>query len=556
MRRFILLGLIFLVGGVGAWLGQPYYQQAMARRLVHAAESAERRSDYGETFRLYSLAVQRDPKNLGVLRACAGFLAKAHHPQLFVVRQRIYNLNPNSVSDLLDYIEAALMFQQPKVARSLLETQASQKAKEHARTYHLLSVLHFVSHDLLRADAASAEAIRRDPANRTYQANQAIIRLSCPDPAIRQKALETLDQFTRDPEQGTSATQALLNDAAAASVEPSHLAAWLEAAQKWIPPQNQFFTAYLSALHRWRPAQFEAQLTVYLNAAALEPQSASMALKWLQKQGLFETILAFQISMPGQTRSASESLLITADAMDQLQRWDQLSAFLQTPEWSPVLRMAWSERLRRRSAPNESNESKASWGKIVALAKRNPLQLSTLAELADAWHWPGEKETTLWAMAEDPSLEQDALQSLSALALERSDGIALQQILTRQFKDEPENPAIANNLAFLSFLYRRDLPRAVRLSDELCLRFPDSPPLLATKAFGRLMAGDIPGGLDLFKKMDPQSLRGTAPGVTYGLLLAAQGDPRAADFLQDAERWTHFPEERQLIAAARKTRTP
>jgi hypothetical protein len=87
--------------------------------------------------------------------------------------------------------------------------------------------------------------------------------------------------------------------------------------------------------------------------------------------------------------------------------------------------------------------------------------------------------------------------------------------------------------------------------EDLCQRFPQSIDFRATNAFGHLRRGDVAGGLKLFENADTRSLVGTAPGVVYGLLLAANGDQSAAPFLKDAERWTHFPEEREIIAAAR-----
>ena len=122
-----------------------------------------------------------------------GVFPKAHNPQLLAVRERISILEPNDVGALLDYIEAALMFQQPKLFRGLLLNRASVTAKDNARYYHLLSISDFLANDLPQADAACQEAIDRNPTNKEYRVNQAIIRLSCPDPGVRQAALESLD---------------------------------------------------------------------------------------------------------------------------------------------------------------------------------------------------------------------------------------------------------------------------------------------------------------------------------------------------------------------------
>ena len=477
------------------------------------------------------------------------------------MRARIFNLEPNDTGALLDYIEAALMFHEPKLARNLLLHRADVSAKNDARYYHLLSVSDFLKDDLPRADAASEEAIRRDPTNKEYRINQAIIRLSCPDPTVRQAALESLEALSSDSQDGVAAIQALLNYAASAGEEPQHFDLWLEAARNCISPRNAFFTSYLSALRRWRPNQFDAPLAAYIKAGASEGGDALATQRWLTKNGLYEQALTFRESLPTAIQSSSESRLLAAEAMFALQRADELSALLQGPEWkqNQTFQMAWTERIRRAALRREEVllEANANWRRILTLARDDPKQLSTLAQMADGWHWPQETEMALWSIADKaPGLADAALQDLARRTLARGDSNALRQVLRRQSRDNPDDPVAANNLAFLCFLLRRETTQATRLSDDLCRRFPQSPPLLATSAFGRLTQGDISGGLKLFEKVDTKALEGTAPGVTYGLLLAANGDPLAAGFLRDAESWTHFPEERQLIAEARKKIEP
>jgi hypothetical protein len=51
--------------------------------------------------------------------------------------------------------------------------------------------------------------------------------------------------------------------------------------------------------------------------------------------------------------------------------------------------------------------------------------------------------------------------------------------------------------------------------------------------------------------VDPAALRGTSVGATYGLLLAATGNRKAAEFLKNAEVWMRLPEEQKLLEAAR-----
>jgi len=557
-RRILIgaaIGLALLA--VLAWLNKPVYHRLMAKRLVRAAQAAELRKEYQEEVRLYVLALERDPANVETLRSLGGFLAKAHSPKLLEVRERLYSLEPNSVDAFLDYVESALMFKQPGLAQGLLSSTAAEKAKENPRYYHLLSVSLFLAGDLPHADAACDEALKRDPANKNFRINQATIRLSCPEPTVRKAAADLLEESLSDPETRYSAIQALLYDAAVAPTPPDRLDAWLEIGLKVIPPRDTFFTSCLGALHRWRPERFAALLPEYLKAAAGEGGSAVTAQQWLTTHKLWQEALDFRDSLPAQVKNSTESLLLAAEALFQLQATDRLAAFLETPEWKgmPALRMAWQERLRRLAGPpiGASLEAEANWQKILNLASNDPKLLSTLARLTEGWGWTTETDDALWATVDKvPAMSETALQELSQKALKRGDGKAMLRAVSRQLKSNPQDAMLANNLTFLSFLYQRDIAQATRISEQLCDRYPDSPQVLATNAFGRFIQGDIEGGLTRFSKLDPKRLAGTAPGVTYGLLLAANKDPRAAEFLTGAERFLHFPEEQALLEKARK----
>lgn len=561
MKRWLTIGfLAALFISCGLLFGQPAYRRLMAERLLHAAQAKDAAHDSAEATRFYLLALQRDNSSIDVLDSFAAFLIRIRNSQAMAIRARITQLRPDDDGAFLDYVESALAFGGTKTAHGLLlgrEKRVGSKINESARFIHLLGTCYFLENDLPAAAAAYSEAAKRDPKNRRYLINKAQLLLYVLDPTIRDSALATLDLASGNAGERQMVLPSLLQYASEAPVEPPQLEDWLRKADGSLALKDGGFPPYLAALKRWRPDRLAAKLDGYTKAAAAGSESALAAQGWLMKNGLCEQALVFRETLPVAIRSSLESLLLTAEAMYQLGRMDELSAFIQTAEWnqSQIFRMAWIDRIRRATARGEGAaiESEANWRRLLVLARDDPNQLSTLANLADDWRWPQEAEMALWAMAEgEASAAEDALRELARRALARGDCCGLRRILDRQSGANPDNPAIANNLAFLCFLLGCETAKATRLSDDLCRLFPKSPLFVSTSAFGRLTKGDIPGGLRLFEKIDAKSLEGTAAGVTYGLLLAADGDPLAAGFLKDAERWTHFPEERELIAEARK----
>jgi len=568
MRKWLIIGLLTIVAVYGGWrFGEPGYHRLMAERLLHAAQAKAEAHDSTEAIRLYVLALQKDKSNLGVLRSFAAFLTQVHDAGAISIWARISQLEPANDDAFLEYVECALTFGEPKLAHRVLlqrRAQPGSKINENARFSHILGTCYFVENNLALAEGAYSEAVQRDPKNRRYRINQAQLQLYASDPAIRDSALALLDAASGTATERRMVLPSLLQYAAQAALEPAQLGEWLQKADGSLAPTDDGFPALLAALKRWRPDRFAARLPGDLQATAARSDSALAAERWLLKEGLNQELLAFQDKLSGKDQTSFQSLRLVAEAMFRLQQKDRLSEVLDGPAWKakPVERLAWKERLRRALPTAKAERSSADgdaleWQKILGKARNDPEGLFDLVELTYEWGWSEENEAALWATVEhDNVLSGDALNSLARIYLKRGDGTAVIRVLDRQSQIAPNDPAILNNLAYMSFLFRRGGTKAKRLSDELCQSFPHSTDIIATSAFGRLMKGDVAGGLKLFEKTSPETLVGTSAGMTYGLLLAAKGDRDGSRFLKNAERWSYFPEERQLIVDARKKIAP
>jgi hypothetical protein len=537
-------------------LAGPTYQRMMVWRLEHAARGAARQGQDLEANRLYCLALQRDSSNAKVLREYADYLGRHPSPMLLQVRERIHQLEPENLQAYFDCVESALICQKPQEARALLTRGAPTKARESAQFYHLLSVSYFITKDYPQADAANVQALRREPANKDFLANQACIRLCSPDPEVHQSARSALLAYLTDPDQGRTALQALLLDAAELppkEPEPAWLAGLLAEGQKSLVPEDAHFPDYLSALRRWRPKEFAPHLAEYLHAAIGEHANTLFAQRWLAAEHLYQEQLDFRPSLPPAIRDNGESLLYAAEAMFQLHQTDQLQSFLSEPVWAayPAFARAWKERLRRGGIPVAEDDPArvSSWHKVLNSADDVPDILFTLSRLTLDWGWTPEYEETLWQLSAGRSrLSQDALHELSAYYLAKGDTPDILRVLKRQLVLDPEDPVARNNFAYASFLLERESAAATKIAEELCHRYPESPAFAATRAFGLFKSGKIAAALQSLEHFPPERWRDTPQGVTYGFLLAANGDPHALEFLKDATRWVHFPEERELIA--------
>ncbi|MES2571881.1 MAG: hypothetical protein V4710_17735, partial [Verrucomicrobiota bacterium] len=493
MKKRFAIGLILILLCLAIWKGKPLYQHLMARRLLRAAEKATAQGNGQEALRLFGLALQRNPNDLFILQRFAALLDQAHRPEVLQFRARISQLQPGNTDAILDLAECALMYQNTPLARQILFQKDRTELQGKARYYHLRSVLHFISKELPEADADCERAIRLEPSNQSFQVNQATIRLAAPNVAARQKAIATLEAVPRASPSRFTALQSLLRYSLLVSREPENLDRWLGEFREVIAPESPLFTLYLSALNRWRREQFPAERDTYWKAAIAGPESAIFAQKWFIENGFYSDFIAFRKSLPLTWQAVPESLLLQADALYALQKPEELGQLLSEPAWNsmPPLKLAWEERLRRGSQAGQSEADLAKWTAILSTTGNHPEGLTRLTELAYQWHWKAEYERSLWMLVEKiPSKASEALESLSRFYVGTENGAGLFQVFKKQLSVHPENVALQNNVAFLSFLLGIETTRAERLASELTRRFPKVPSYIATAAFGKLQAGE------------------------------------------------------------------
>jgi|GEM_PF-6938350 len=550
-----LAGLLLLL-----WQAGPVIRHYRAEHLQHSAEAAAASHQNQKALSLYQLALRQEQDNPSLLRSCADFLKMNGRPEEIELRARLSQLDPDNTAARLNWAEAALLHQQISTGRHLLEscTQAPASHADKVRYYHLLSLAFFMSGDLSQADAACVQALQLDPVNKQVQANQAMIRLSSPSLELRQQALTTLDWLSYDPVAGPIAFNTLMKYAAQIPQmdhgqpvsEPVLLAEWLRRFRAQSPLTSPGYLPYLGALARWRPTDFPAELNRYKKAAAGHPEMYMPALRWMAACGLFQDALDFARSGRATASDAQEELLLEAQCLFALGRNDELTTLLNNPALARPFRLAWLEKIRCQAGTEITDHSSehTAWIRILESAQDNPVFLQYLLTLASDWGWTSEYEKTLWFSLEKRGVnESDVLDRLYKICLSRGDEEKLLQVVKRQSELYPENQTLLNNLTYLRYLLGQDLALADQTIRNLSPASGKDPTFIATRAFGCWKEGRLKEALALFRDFDCRKLRGTAPGVIYGMLLADAGDPAARDYLQGAQQWADLPRERQLL---------
>jgi Flp pilus assembly protein TadD len=112
---------------------------------------------------------------------------------------------------------------------------------------------------------------------------------------------------------------------------------------------------------------------------------------------------------------------------------------------------------------------------------------------------------------------------------------------------------VQNNFAQLSLLLNLNADRGQKIAREVYEQDPKNPAYASTYAFALHVAGDTKKGLKILETLTPEQLHKPEIAAYYGILLAAAGDARAAEFLDLGEKATLLPQEKALIEKARRS---
>jgi hypothetical protein len=199
-----------------------------------------------------------------------------------------------------------------------------------------------------------------------------------------------------------------------------------------------------------------------------------------------------------------------------------------------------------------TQEVDALWAKAITSAGHDVSRLETLVKLAVRWKFAKQTETTLWAIADGNSGQENALMVLHRSYLSKDDTLGQYRVAQRLFKLKPNDIAAQNNVVYLGLLLGVADSKLNDLADQLHRRSPKNPIHLSTYAFSLFQRNQAQAAVDLMNTLDPTELRRPAMAALQGVFLVKAGDTaRAREFLKLAEQAKLLPEEAKLVNQAR-----
>jgi len=246
--------------------------------------------------------------------------------------------------------------------------------------------------------------------------------------------------------------------------------------------------------------------------------------------------------------------LAMAEAHAKLADWMGLEACVKNGSWGQFdfLRRAYFSLALREQ--DKSVAAEREWTSAQKEASGQAQYLSTLARAASDWGWRGETLELLWLLTKHPEKQFEALHELYQRYADAGDTPGLYRVLVRLAEVDADDLRAQNNLAQISLLLKVDVERAKRLAAELYRKEGSNPAYASTYAFALYTNGDINGALKVMNGLSESQLLEPSVAAYYGVVLAAAGDKtRAGEFLELAAQAKLLPEEKDLVAKAKKT---
>lgn len=545
-----LIGLILAIGIVIA--GRKLYGRLEPERLSRRAHALIEKEDYRGAIITLSRALQINNRSDTATRMMAELMERLQQPEAIDWRRRVTELNPNSSSDAMAWVESALKSDKPDVAQAALDAVPSLARKTGA--YQTAVGLTAARQGRWKeARDSFAEALQLNPKDELHRYNLSLAQFQSPDESDRNAAIATLTELSKRGRIQLFAARSLI----ARLIRDEKFTDATEASSRLVSsPEAQFQDFIVEGeLHRHlqRPDWAVALDRAREKAAAHEPDAAAM-INWMRFNGQEREALNWASSLPARITDTPLVRVATAQCLAKLKQWDKLGKLTDSAEnsWGTQEFRRWEFLARAQFEAGDQTAFAGSWTKALRLCLGDRSRLVQIASDASQWGWTAQAREALWAGA-DCASPGWALNLLYQGYAREGNTRELLQISRRMVEVNRDDLSARNNVAYFSALLGEDLPASLSVARELVSRSPDSPIFRSTLAFALLANGMPDECIQEIESIPPPQRN--EPAYTLMLAIAHQAEGSLEDARSFASRInveSLLPEEKTLTLKLRE----
>jgi predicted Zn-dependent protease len=547
--RVALIGVPLLLG-IGLAGGYKLYKIYQPPRLAQQARVFIDKRDYINASLVLQRARKLNPEDVTCTQLIAEVTESLDDPSAVAWRSRLVEYQPGSLQAVLDCARVALRFNNRTAAENALRN-ARELGQNSAQYHALFSKVAAENENFNLAVEHAAAALRLEPQNSELEMDHADVLLSRGWLEDRAPARATLDRLRMVPQFHARALRALLRD----STKQGEMANALELARELATNSAATFEdrhSLLTMLRRTRAPDLGTQLDLAKAAVRGNPIQMGELAMWMNQNGYVDQTLAWSQEFTSEEWVSPKLCLAVAICALSKKDWATLESLTRTGEWKAydILRSALLARALRERGNRTGSQTQ--WDAAVAAAAKQRNGTAKLVKFIANWGWEDEMEKLLRPEMSHPTLGPWAAQALLPRLVGKKDTAGLWQATRRLLDANPENDALANNLAMYSLLLGRDVNDATEMARKLYEKHAREAEYVSTYAYALHIRGQNEDAVKLMAALDPKALQ--APGVAmyYGMFLTAQGDEkRARPFLDLARPGELLPEESEALRRAR-----
>ena len=549
MKKLLIAGAALLILLGALWLARPLYRSYKEKRFVAQAEEFIQKSDPAKAVLFARQALQLNPTNPVSVRIMAELADQSNSPQALAWRQRLVESEP-TLENKIALGLASLHYENfPHPIAEKMVRELADQAKANP-TYLWLAAEFALKHGKFAdAEIHFKEVLQVSPTNESAQVNLAVLQLQSGDPQKISAGRASLEHLQSSPENGLRALRSLVEN----SLKRNDLETAERFSRKLLADSRSAFidqVVHLTILARSKSSAFEPYLLSVKTESAAIPEDVYKLATWMNLNELSENALTWIRSLPAAVRDQQPVPVAEADCYTWKKEWRQLETFLNEQKWGDrdFIRAAMLSRALREQ--KQKMAADVQWQKAIRLASEKLQTLTLLVKMAEDWRWPGEVETSLWAVLERYPRETWATRSLSQSYHAQGNTRGLQKLFSYLAQNNPD-PGTENNLALVSLLLGMNTDKAHELAEKVFKKDPKNPSFLSTYAFALHLKKKDAEGLQLFEQLSAKELEDPSIALYYGIALAAAGQKeKAQKYLTLAGKAQTLPEERRLLAEA------
>ena len=544
-RRWVLIFLGLLLLTVLGTAGYHWFKARRAERFAAAGDELVAANKWNDAAVQYRVALELNPSSYRGLSGAARLASLADRPEAFQLWQRVVSLSQCTLQDRQDYADLLiktnrlnlaekvidpLLKENPDTKTLQLAARYSKKIGDNAKAVEFARIAskRAPDEDAPRFQLAEFLAQSMD-SNDQAEARKILWGLASAKTAYKKTAVEAL---ATAPNLTLDERNTLLQELVALTpkaIKDDLLAADI---RLQLHPDGAA-EIYKEAIDRWQNGK---------------PEEIVSLARWLNVHQQPELVLStFPID---RALEDNQLLLSRLDALASLQRWNDIDEVLNRTDVTLDPSVIESFRARTAQERNATLDAEVHWNHAISLAGTDPYKLRFVANFAEQSRATAAALKAYEQLARFPEQADLADRGTQRVSQKSGETTTQRSAMSKIAARSPEDPNVADQLAYLSLLLGEDIDQNFAQAKKLADQYPSRLSYRVTAALGYLRQHDPVSALAQFKGPAPIDWKRTLPAwraVYAAALLASDRNDEARDIIATIPRDQLNPQERALI---------